>query len=340
MSASPAVTRAMQRAQRSGADRAAVEGFGGFNTRVSVADDGRIVFGRGADGVPTFPNLAFWDAVKRNLDDMAGQAYRVGAKSTGNDLSGLARTLRTELDRLVPQYKLTRSRAAAFFDADDALTAGENFARASRNVDLERAAAQVGGMSKAERELFADGYASAMVSRLNNIPDRRQAVRTLFGSPAQRRRVQIALGNERARRLEARYRLENTLDLARGAFGNSTTARQLADIGLAAGGGAGVGFLSDGNPLGVTVGALAAVLVGRGGRFVANKQRERVAREIAELLLSGSPDDLAKAVQKTASSPFFMNILRKMDPAAARGAAVTGGQEIGAFALGHGNVQE
>ncbi len=50
--------------------------------------------------------------------------------------------------------------------------------------------------------------------------------------------IQIALGPQRATELESMLRVENVMNMARGAVqGNSTTARQLFEMGLAGGAG-------------------------------------------------------------------------------------------------------
>ena len=70
---SPMFADAMRRAATTGQDRAIPDGFGSFNPRVSISQDGRISFNQAkAGGSPLYPDLQYWDYVKRNLDDVAG----------------------------------------------------------------------------------------------------------------------------------------------------------------------------------------------------------------------------------------------------------------------------
>ncbi len=58
-----------------------------------------------------------------------------------------AAALNTELDNLVPAYRVARRTAAGFFDARDALKAGQNFATQKYANDEARAA--IGQMNTA-----------------------------------------------------------------------------------------------------------------------------------------------------------------------------------------------
>jgi len=78
---------AMKRAISSGKDRDAVMGLGGFNPMVNVTQDGRIVFNKGANGAPTYPNLQYWDQVKRELDAVANMGKRSGTTSAPTSLA-------------------------------------------------------------------------------------------------------------------------------------------------------------------------------------------------------------------------------------------------------------
>src|SRR5581483_4801562 len=118
-----------------GKDRAITQGFGAMRQGVTV-ENGLVKFTRGKNGVPTYPNLAFWDATKRELDDATSAALRAGRKEEAATLTGLTKTLRGELDRLVPSYANARAGAAKFFGAEDALEAGQKFVGASQRYGI------------------------------------------------------------------------------------------------------------------------------------------------------------------------------------------------------------
>jgi hypothetical protein len=247
---------------KSGKDRAIAEGHGAFNPGLKVTEDGRIEFPKGPSGVPAYPDLQFWDYTHRNLRDAADAAFRAGRNSEGHTLKTLSTQLRDELDRQVPSYQTARSGASSAFGAEDALEAGQKFVNAKgENADYARAWVK---MKPAERELFARGFASEFADRALELRDGQNILNQAFiTSPAAKERINMALGPARAMRLEAHLRTEMLADKLRGALGNSTTARQLHELGIAASG-AGGGLLAgelfgnwhgegEGHPLGAAM---------------------------------------------------------------------------------------
>lgn len=302
---SPAVVEAMRRASVSGKDRAVTEGLGGFNAGVTV-ENGVVNFRRGPNGVPTYPNLAFWDATKRELDDAGRRAG--GGTHEATVLGNLSRSLRTELDQHVPSYAQARAGAAHFFGAQDALEAGQNFVTSKMaNPEARQALAQ---MSPTERQLFQDGFVSHFVNRLNESGDRRSVLNKIGESHAARERLQIALGPQRANELEVGLRAEGIMDTARRALqGNSTTARQLVELGLA-GGSAGFGGMGIYNmdPHQMTYAAIAGALVA--GRHHIDR---RLAQRVGEMLTSNDPQILQRGIRVVARDHRLMEGLRSID---------------------------
>jgi hypothetical protein len=315
---SPAVVQAVRRASTSGKDRAITQGFGAFNPGVTIQND-VVRFNRGPTGAPTYPNLAFWDATKRELDDAANAAARSGRNGEAGVLTDLARTLRGELDRLVPSYQEARAGAAHFFGARDALEAGQNFvARNMRLADARRALAQ---MSPTERQLFQDGFVSRFIETLNQVGDRRSILNKIAESPAARDKLNVALGPQRAAELEAGLRVEGIMDLARNAVqGNSTTARQLAELGLAGGT---YGISTGGNVLSPSPSALLNAAIVYGAARGKGAINERLSRRVAEMLTSNDPRILLQGIRTVARNQNLFNFLRAAD----RGLARVGGEQ-------------
>jgi len=310
LAGSPAVEDAIKSAVRNGKDRAIVEGMGGFRVPLTVTPDGRVVFNKGPNGVPTYPNLQFWDYVRRELSDAA---QRERGTSQGGVLKSLAGSLNTELDNLVPSYQQARAGASSFFGAQNALEAGQNFV--GQNFDLGGTRQALAKMSPTERSLFQDGFVSRLIETLDKVPDRRSVVNQIANSPSAREKLYTALGPQKASQLEAGLRVEGIMDLARSAVqGNSTTARQLAELGLA---GSGVGLAGYGginqNPKEMTIGMVMAAL-GSGGK----KIDQRVARRVAEMLVSDDPSALQRGIKLIASNKTFLNAFRSADDKIAR----------------------
>jgi len=310
---SPAVVEAMRRASTSGKDRAITEGLGAMRQGVTV-ENGVVQFQRGPNGAPTYPNLAFWDAAKRELDDASSAAARRGEAGQAGVLGDLARQLRGELDQHVPSYQAARAGAAQFFGAENALEAGQNFVTQKFADGPTRRA--LAAMSPQERQLFQDGFVSRYVDTLNQIGDRRTIVNKIAESPAAREKLRIALGPQRADQLEAGLRVEGIMDLARGAVqGNSTTARQLVELGLAGGAGA-LGQGLDFNTVHPSAVLSAALVYGAArGRGRIN---ENVARQVANLLTSHDPAVVSRGMRMVANNQTLLGSLRAADQGLAR----------------------
>lgn len=310
---SPAVVEAMRKASVSGKDRAITQGFGAMRQGV-VIENGTVRFTRGPNGAPTYPNLAFWDATKKELDDAANAAGRSGRNGEAQVLGDLARTLRTELDSQVPSYQLARAGAARFFDAENALEAGQNFV--GKNMTAAEARRSLAQMSPQERQLFQDGFVSRFIDQISQVGDRRSVLNKIAESPAAREKLNIALGPQRAQELEAGLRVEGVMDLARNAVqGNSTTARQLAELGLAGGA---YGFSGGGiNPF-TDPGAVVNAALVYGAARGRNAINERLSRRVAEMLVSNDPRTITRGVQTIARNQTLFNALRRADQGLAR----------------------
>jgi len=306
LTSSPIVVKAMKDAVVRGKDRAVLDGYGGFNPGVSVSDTGTVTFNKGPTGVPTYPNLQYWDYVKREVDDVANTAVRGGRNEEATVARSLARNLRDELDRQVGSYAQARGVAAHYFGAEDALEAGQVFARGTTPVhDATRA---IGRMSRAEQEAFREGFVSELVDSVSKSGDRRTILGKLAGSEDQRARLTTALGPNRARELEGFMYLEQLMDLPRQAMGNSTTARQLAELGLAGG----TGMLVSGgfNPTDPTFWVTSALT------WAAQRGNARVsqdmARRIADMLVSNDEAVFRQGVNQVAHGPMLRGLRNLM----------------------------
>lgn len=309
---SPTVQKAAQGATSRSADRVAVEG-GKAVSNPFVFDDGVAKLVQNADGSLAVPNLRFWDQVKRNLDDEIGTAMKAGNRSRAADIQSIRSRLVQKLDGLVPEYQTARRGAAAAFGAEDAVEAGRNFARQTRNVpEMERAIAK---LNPAEKKAFEVGYASEIVDRVRSTNDRVSAIR-MFKSPEMRAKFEMALGPQKTRELEAFIRVEDATDKIRGALGGSTTARQLVELGLATTGG-GAASIATGDPR--YVGFAMAASLTRSAMKIANaKVDERVMRKVAEMLISEDPAVIEKAIRQAAFSPQYLAAVEAISEAAGR----------------------
>jgi hypothetical protein len=342
LASSGAVEGAIKGAVARGKDRAVAEGFGGFRPAVKVTPDGRIEFPKGPKGVPTYPDLRFWDYTQRELSDMANAAARAGRKEEASTLKAVLHDLKAELDRQVPEFAEARQGAAMFFGAENALEAGQKFVM--RNADPREARRVLAKMSVPERELFARGFADELSQALLRNGSW-NTIQRAFTAPLAREKIEMALGSARARELEVVLRAETMAEKTKVALlGNSTTARQFAGMqrvlksGLATGahglGGAGaVGafeLLKEGDysPKDIIAGALVLGSLRGGAHHIDMK----VARKMAELLASEDPSVVRKGAQAVARSPQLFGALRRGTEAGTRVAA----HDIGPSGVGAG----
>ncbi|HLY88321.1 MAG TPA: hypothetical protein VKQ27_04995 [Acetobacteraceae bacterium] len=320
MMSSDTFVNAMRKAISSGKDRDVAQGLGGFNPMVNVTPDGRVVFNKGAKGVPTYPNLQYWDQVKRELDAGATMAKRSG--DTANVSGDLARMLRNELDQQVPSYAHARGIAEQYFGESNALEAGQKLA--GKKMDPVQVRKILAQMKPDERALFQEGYASDMANRvIGNIGKTTNLVkgRGILSSPNEEAMARAILGPGGYAQVEARMHLERIMDGARQAMGNSTTARQLIEAGLAGGA---AGYAMTGDPWGAVQGAAGlATARGAAGKLLSDQIRvgakhligkvdASTARRVAELLTSNDPRQLRAGYQMAARSNRIMQGLRNI----------------------------
>ena len=315
-SQAPVVQEAIRKTMFDAKNEAAKMGFPAPQNPFRADKDGRIFLGKDSNGRDLIPSLHFWDYVKRNLD------------KGGRDAQEWAKSIRDHLDEHIPEYGEARAGAARFFGAQDALEAGQK-AVTSRmgNRDI---ASGLSKFSPAERKLFQDGFVDTFVKQIREMPDRRNALNGIATSPAARERLMMALGPQKAKELETFLRVEGVMDRARTNLGNSTTARQLAELGLA--GGYNLYEGHGGVSTDPTVLAQTAAIYGalRGSRALGSHIDDRVVKRVAELLTSSNIKDIDKGVKLISRNATMFKAIRAADQAV--GAAATRGAVSGADA--------
>lgn len=323
---SPSIRRAVAKVPARSADRGAVEGFKEIGNPFTINSKGAYVLRRKANGEMVAPTLQFWDQVKRNIDSEIGKAGRAGDNALRADLTSLKNKLVSELDTAVPEYSAARRGAASYFAAEDSIEAGRKFATTPRAVPEARKAFEK--FSKVEKDGFAMGYASELIDRIKASGDRMNVINSVFKNQSARESMELVFGARKAKEIEAYVRVEDIVDRLRGAMGNSTTARQLQELGLAAGQ-AGAGGIGGYMVTGDWKGALAGAALPRAGRYVSDRVNANVMTSMAKLLAGDSAGALKLAVQQAAAKPAYMQALEIYGAALgapSRALAVSGAQ--------------
>jgi hypothetical protein len=315
---SPDFINAIRGAERTAANDAATTGVKAVRNPFVFDSQGNIALRQGPGGAVSLPNLPFWDVVQRNLRAASERAYNGGDKLLGSQLGDLRTALLGELDKTVPSFAAARRGAAGFFGAEDALDAGKKFAMTKGNLpEARKAYAQ---FSPAERKAFAVGFASELIDKIGAVRDKVNVIDQVFGSPAARAQVELALGKNAAAQLEHFVRIEDIMNMTRQAVsGNSTTARQLLASGAL--GGLGGGFVGSGmsfNPLdwnmqSVASGATFLALGRLGARALGQKFEQKVMQRVADMLISSDPKALQNAVKSATWSPAFKAAIRALE---------------------------
>ena len=282
---------------------------------------------------PNTQTLEFWDEVKRNLQDEYKRLVDRNPSQAGH-IQGITDRLVAELDRQVPQYQQARGVSHGIFRANNALDAGENFARPGTGISLEEArraldpnpvpalgrgpmnsnfpvsrANPAPAMTQQERELFAHGYLQSKIEQMQRVSDRSDLAGRLLSSPEERARMSIALGPDLTRDFVTFLEHERMMaGLYRAVSGNSTTARQLMEMGLA--GGAAATLTGDPTNMPAWVaGAVAAY----GKRRLGVNIDQRVAQQVATQLMSRDPSIMRRGAQVAQGYPQYMQVLRALD---------------------------
>lgn len=273
---------------------------------------------------PNGLTLETWDQVKRVLQDLEGELYRKGRSSQAANAGAIRQELVDTLTAAFPAYAQARGISERVFDARNALEAGEKFVTSKLENDVARKA--FNDMSPVEQELFRTGFISQFIAAVREAPYRKNIVEMLAESPAAKERIEMVLGPERMKELEAFLRSERMMDWIRSAVqGNSTTARQLAELGLASSAGAlAAGFDPHNWQIGLIVSVLTKIGLSRG----LSAYDQQVARKIAEALTSRDPNVYLRGL-RTLAQPKWISALKRLDSITQTGGVSATGNRVG-----------
>ena len=280
-------TPAGKSALRKAEELAANEGIPFQQLFANVADDGTASIRR-------VPDTRGWDYIKRAMDDMIeGQTDSITKKVTneGRVLTGLKNRMLSEIDKVNPAYKQARQVWSGQASLDNALEFGRK-AMTQSPESVRRALAQMGPAEKeAARAGAADWIRSAIDQRnftqnaiLKFFSNRQQVgnLRALFDNPEQFATFRKAIFAEAKKRA--------TYDAVKG---NSTTARQMADLMESGGLREGTDFAKNvvtGGPVSATLNFIGSRLRMLGG------MTPEVADQIAQRLTTSNPQNVQRIV--------------------------------------------
>jgi hypothetical protein len=251
--------------------------------------------------------------VKRSLDKDITAALTGGQKDVAANLIGLKDQLNSQLVKAVPKFAYANGIAASFFRKENALDAGAEFAKAKgENAVFKRV---IDKMTPPERELFKIGLGSKVASTVLESNDRRSIMNVIFKSPAERERLEMGMGEEDTKLLEAYLNVEEVFDNSRKAvMGNSTTAQQLSRMGKLGGPVSQIVGAGAGGALGGVPGAILGAIMGSVAKSVKAGVDEKVARMLGEKLASKDPAVYNLALKKVAGNPKIQRFIEGLSP--------------------------
>jgi len=269
----PAVKRALGKAQEKMAN--SQEEF--KQLFANIADDGTVTIKR-------VPDTQGWDYIKRAMDDEIGALRRTGAKDDVRILTGLKNKILTEVDDANPFFAQARKVWSGQAALDDALEAG----REAMSQSPEATRRMMAGMSQAEKESFKIGMAEWIRKEVDRTGFTHNAILKFFSNRGQLQNLRAAFDDDKQFKafreaIFAEARKRSTYNTV---TGNSSTAKQLADMADAGGMRDTVDFVGRA----VTQGPVSATL-----QFIGSSMKRlggftpRVADEVAKKLMATNP---------------------------------------------------
>ena len=283
-----------------------------------------------ANGAPaTSPgNIAFWDMVKRDLDQKIENLYARGNDRDANIAAGMKAAreeLVDRLDKIVPGYEIARHKAAETFGAQDAAAAGMNFYGKMKEFDHHDAVKAFQNMPQDQRDLFTHGWLASM---RNEIAEKGNlgSVASKFLKPEGQfaQNAKLILGNNYDQ-FAGEIISENARATAKALAEGKPGAGLLQGIGVSGSLGAASGalltgiidYLTSSQFISPKLAGVAAVTgtAGAIGSLARKKYATDVANKIVPLLLSENPRDTARVAEMVQRTPGLADALSKLNTA-------------------------
>jgi len=231
-------------------------------------------------------NLAIVDEMKKIFDSKATSAFASGDRAAGGLWRDFAASLRTRADALMdmaetPIYAGARNAARYSNQAQEAVKLGAELGGPRVPVNLP---GRVDGVDLGNRQRVAQGYAAKKTDTLLNRNNTEGAVNEFY-TPLGKKAADAALGPGALDKTLAREKAFN--QTVKALTGNSTTARQLVEMGL--GTGAATTLLT-GDPMSGGIAGILGALARKGAPAIARKittdAQQKTAPLIAQALLA------------------------------------------------------
>ena len=250
------------------------------------------------------PDVRTLDYVKRGIDALIDKGYRGEgmSKAEANALKDLKKAYVKAIDDNVPEYAVARAKYAGDIEVLDALRLGRADYLSPKTLPAE-AKKLVDGMSEAERDALRAGVAQSLLTKVLEAPQQINAAQRIIGAPATRKRLEALFQDPNEYKVfEAALQRESELfrnaqDIVRGSrTANKTEALKDLKAGNAI-------FDIAGEAMDMATGSPGSV-VGRVLKYLQARTSldEKTAGEVAEMLKSGTQQEIDATLKKLESS--------------------------------------
>ncbi len=267
-------------------------------------------------------NIAFWDMVKRDLDQKSRNLYATGSDQNVQIANGM-KTARNELvdrlDQIVPGYEIARNKAAETFGTESAPAAGMMFYKKMDEFDNHQARAAFSQMTPEQRNLFKTGWLANLRNDLsqkngfNGVADKlylpgqfSENARIVLGPEFDRVRGSIISGNIRMNAKPFSAQPSESFLFSAGKLGGMTGAALAVGEALTE---AAIQTSMLPGKLGTAVGAGA--LVGAGVTGVRKIADRRLANTLIPMVMSDDPRMMVRLSKMIDQNPRIGEILSR-----------------------------
>ena len=271
------------------------------------------------------PTLKHWHEVKMNLDDQVNKAYRAGDNTLGGNLKQIRDQLKADLLNTVPEYSKALNVSSGFFKAENALEAGQNYAKNLDSFNRAKARQAFQSLDPEAQKLFQDGMITqfkvnaargATNSLVSTLDKRsvREKISDIF-TPAQANQIDAMLTAENV------MRNHNAINLIEESAKPSPFKPTITDIGAGVTA-AGAGYLA--SPFTLLASGLAGTVYG--SNVLMNVAERRVAGQVNRLLsqtVMGGPESqkaILELSELAAKNPAAGSLMDKIETAGTKAA--------------------
>jgi hypothetical protein len=265
-------------------------------------------------------NLAYYDQVKKNLDDLKETAGRTGQPEEAKRIGALVTSLRHELDTLVPAYRNARDVAAESFGKRNAVELGYSSLASGDASDTLKLINTYNKYNPNQQELFRQGVAAALAEKAQKGGPK--ALLKVMEDPQSKARLRETFGQTGYDTLYGQATRDHALSNLEIFKAAEPASHKIRDAVSGAVAGAGLSMAGNvafganvANALQHGAFSVAGAAALAGGRAILSRAEQRVAPHVMKLLASNDPAVIARLGADASRPGATRSFLDKMNRA-------------------------